>query len=131
MPADAVPSAPGAQPAPVSVDSAHPAALPQIDIDRLPDWSRSPFAHIRPYVAPEVVTAAAETVPAAPPVDPVIGSILYAADRQLAMIEGRLVRVGDKIGDATVVEIRADAVVIDGPPAGRRTLSVRQSRVGR
>ncbi len=39
-------------------------------------------------------------------------TILYAADRRLAIIDGRIVAPGDAVGDARVVDITAEAVFL-------------------
>jgi hypothetical protein len=106
------------------LDPAQVAALPEVGLDRAPVWPRDPFANPRRR-APEVVVAAPEPVAE---VDPVVASILYAADRRFAMINGRIVRIGDQVGSAVVVDILPNAVVIESAAQGRRTVDLRTPR---
>jgi len=100
--------------------------LPEVELDRLPEWRRNPFANPR---APEaaVVTAAPAPIQEA---DPVVATILYSTDRRLAMVDGRIVRVGDRLGDATIIDIVPDAVIVESPARGRRSLSLRPTGTG-
>jgi hypothetical protein len=109
-----------------AVDPMQVPPLPDIGLDRLPEWPRDPFANLR--AAPPVVEAADETPAPAPEADPVVASILYSADRRFAMINGRITRVGDEVGGAVVVDIQPNAVVIESPLRGRRTLPLRTPR---
>ncbi len=92
-------------------------ALPDVAIDRLPTWPRDPFTDLQ--APPEVVAVAA---PPAPEPDPVVASILYSEARRFATINGRITRIGDQIGSYTLVDILPNAVVIESPLRGRRTL---------
>jgi hypothetical protein len=58
-----------------------------------------------------------------PPFDAAISSILFSADRQLAIIDGRVVGRGDMVRDATVVEISADIVLLRDAQGRLRRLS--------
>jgi hypothetical protein len=99
--------------------------LPEIALDRLPEWPRDPFANPR-AVRPVVVEVEAETLTPAPPdVDPVVASILYSTTRRLAVVDGRIVRIGDAVGTATVVDILPKAVIVESPARGRRTIELR------
>lgn len=126
-------SVPVASVAPIASDTepAHvtsPAGtLADIALDQPPAWPRDPFHDLRPGV-PEVAVAASSPPPAPEP-SLVVASILHAADRRLAMINGRVMRVGDVIGTATVVDILPDAVIVDSP-GGRRRLPVRPAGHG-
>lgn len=45
--------------------------------------------------------------------------LVYRGERGgMAMIDDRIVREGDRFGDATVIEIRGDGVVLEGPGLG-------------
>jgi hypothetical protein len=44
--------------------------------------------------------------------DAVLGTILYSADRTLAIIDNRIVGVGDEVRSARVVEITAGGVLL-------------------
>jgi hypothetical protein len=49
---------------------------------------------------------------AALPFDAVLGTILYSADRKLAIIDNRIVGVGDEVRGARIVEITSVAVLL-------------------
>ena len=93
------------------------ASLPDVAIDRLPTWPRDPFTDLQ--APPEVVAVAA---PPAPEPDPVVASILYSEARRFATINGRITRIGDQVGSYTLVDILPNAVVVESPLRGRRTL---------
>jgi hypothetical protein len=57
------------------------------------------------------------------PFDAAISSILFSADRQLAIIDGRVVGRGDLVRDATVVEISAGVVLLRDSQGRLRRLS--------
>jgi len=42
-------------------------------------------------------------------------SVIVSEGRKLAMIDGRMYRAGDKVGDATVMAISANEVTLRGP----------------
>ena len=109
---------------PLAVDPAQITPLPDVEIDRLPEWPRDPFADQRPQEPVFAEAGVPEPVAVEDP-DPVVASILYSASRRLATLDGRIVRVGDKIGNATVVDILPSAVIIESPERGRRTLTMR------
>ncbi len=46
------------------------------------------------------------------PFDAVLGTILYSPDRKLAIIDNRIVGVGDEVRGARVIEITAGAVLL-------------------
>jgi Tfp pilus assembly PilM family ATPase len=85
----------------------------------------------RPAVEPPPPTADVNPAPA-PPVssgrperEVVVTSILYSADRKLAIVNGRIARPGDRIGSTTIVEIRPHAIVVESPERGRRVVDLR------
>jgi hypothetical protein len=120
----------GAAAASAPLDPAKVKPLPDVELDRLPDWPRNPFANLRPQ-EPAVVDAVAPERPSAvPKADPVVATILYSTDRRLAMVDGRIVRVGDRLGDATIVDIVPNAVIIESPDRGRRSLTLRPPGTG-
>ncbi|HLG53943.1 MAG TPA: hypothetical protein VI485_01345 [Vicinamibacterales bacterium] len=96
---------------------------PDVELDRAPEWPRDPFLsnHVRP--AAVVIEGPAPEADVEP--DVVVGSILYSADRHLAVVNGRIVRVGDRIGSITILEIQPRAIVIESSGGGRRTLELR------
>lgn len=125
------PITPAGEPVPAngagSVDPMQLPAPPDVALDRVPDWSTSPFAHVRPAATLEPAGTAAQPVVEAEP-DVVVAAILYAADRRVAMINGRIVRAGDTVGPVTIVEILPNAVVVDSPVRGRRTVELQSPR---
>ena len=50
--------------------------------------------------------------PPVAPFDAVLGTILYAADRKLAIVDGRIVGVGDVVKGARVIDISPSAVLL-------------------
>ncbi len=122
-----------ALPAPVASDGASAAAaidparippVPDVTLDRLPQWPRNPFENVRRAVAPVVVEAAV-----APPPEPdvVVATILFSPQRRLAMVNGRIAGIGDKVGAATIVDIQPKAIVVESPVHGRRMIALTPS----
>jgi MSHA biogenesis protein MshK len=92
--------------------------------------SQPPPAAVTPPEIPRTpaadVTAATPPTPAAQPErEVVVTSILYSADRKLAIVDGRIARPGDRIGSISIVEIRPRAIVVESPGRGRRIVSMR------
>jgi hypothetical protein len=107
-----------------AIDPSQVRALPDVALDRLPEWPRNPFQNpsLPVDVGPIVENPSPAPVPEA---DPVVGTILYSSDRKAAVVDGHVVRVGDAIGTAKVVEILPKAVIIESPDRGRRTLELK------
>ena len=114
FPSDDLPPATAAAP---QASPTSGASLPDVAIDRLPTWPRDPFSDLQ--APPDVVAVAA---PPAPEPDPVVASILYSEARRFATINGRITRIGDQVGSYTLIDILPNAVVIESPLLGRRTL---------
>jgi hypothetical protein len=57
--------------------------------------------------------------------DVALASILHSAERRLAVVNGRIVRAGDRIGSSTIVEIQSRAIVVESPRGGRRIVELR------
>jgi hypothetical protein len=125
MPLDAPAAAlaPGSS-GPAGLDPSQIAELPDVQLDVLPRWPRDPFENRRRAADSVMVDAAPEPVFIEEP-DPVIASILYSSGRRRAILDGRIVGEGDRVGTVTVVEILPDAVVVESPARGRRTLRLR------
>jgi hypothetical protein len=106
------------------IDPAQVKPLLDVAIDRLPEWPRNPFQDVR---APGEVIATTDDAPPAPvaEADPVVATILYSTDRKAAVVNGRIVRIGDMIGTSKVVDILPKAVIIESPATGRRTLDMK------
>lgn len=53
--------------------------------------------------------------------DAVLGTILYSAERRLAIVDGHIVGLGDEVRGARVVDIDANSVLLrDGSGRSRR-----------
>jgi hypothetical protein len=46
------------------------------------------------------------------PFDATLGTILYSADRRLAIVNGRIVGIGDEVNGARIVDITATSVLL-------------------
>ena len=104
---------PSQQPA-LSPHVAQLAAPPAVDVTSAPRWPRDLFRSSAPAVA------AAEVTP-----DPVVQTILYSPLRSLALVDGKIVKVGDRLGAGSVTAIERDAVLIATPSGGRKRLALR------
>ena len=62
------------------------------------------------------------------PFDGSLGTILYGGDRKLAIVDERIVQVGDEIRGARVVDIRPDAVLFRDVQGRLRKLTLQDSR---
>jgi MSHA biogenesis protein MshK len=60
----------------------------------------------------EFMQSAPEGRPEVGATRPVLESILFSDQRRMAMINGRMVKVGDKVGQAVVAKITEEAVVL-------------------
>ncbi len=65
---------------------------------------------------------------AALPFDAVLGTILYSADRQLAIVDNRIVGVGDEVRGARIVAITAGAVTLRDTQGRLRGLTLGAAR---
>lgn len=102
-------------PAPVPVDPPPirhepPAVIRRVVREAVPQPARASVAPPRPANDPL-------------PFDAALSSILFSADRQLAIIDGRVVGRGDAVRDATVVEISAGVVLLRDAQGRLRRLS--------
>jgi hypothetical protein len=85
-----------------------------VDVIASPRWTRDPFAN-----AAAASRSAAPTEP-----DAVVTSILFSPVRRVAIVDGRIVRAGDRVRAGIVREIEADAVVIVGAGGKERRLAI-------
>jgi hypothetical protein len=58
------------------------------------------------------------------PFEGTLGTILYGADRKLAIIDGRIVQVGDEVRGARVVEITQNSVLFRDQQGRLRRLTL-------
>jgi Tfp pilus assembly PilM family ATPase len=106
------PPAPARDNAPRQAGTVPPAPIgTPADTPRVPATGLNPPAVLPPTPEPER--------------EVVVTSILYSGDRQLAIINGRIARPGDRIGSMSIVEIRPRAIVVESPGRGRRIVSLR------
>ena len=103
-----------------------PTAIPpvmDVALDRVPEWQRNPF--VDPRQPSKVVDVEpVRTAPSEPEPAIVVSAIFMSSDgrRAHAKVNGRTVRVGDRVGSATVVDIQQKTIVIESPTFGRRTI---------
>jgi hypothetical protein len=105
-PSPAVAEAPGARPTPVAAPPAETSAP-----------LSTPPAPVPPAPAPARTTSSAAVAQRAPdpppaPLAAVIGTILYSPDRKLAIVDNRIVGIGDEVNGAQVVDITANTVLL-------------------
>lgn len=55
----------------------------------------------------------------------IVSSILYSLQRRLAIVNGRIVRIGDRIGSSTILYIEPRAVTVQSVDGSTRTLELR------
>jgi hypothetical protein len=97
--------------------------VPDVDLGGTPEWPRNPFVNVRLALAGSVPAQPVAVVAAEPEL--VVASILHSSQRQLAIINGRIVRVGDRIGSATIRDIEPRAVVVESTTGSRQRLELR------
>lgn len=92
----------------------------EVDLARVPGYARDPFLYgdeTREIVAR--VLGAPQEGPG-----PTVRSILFSTTRRLAIVDGRIVGVGDSVGGYKVVEIEQGAVVFTSAGGARVRVSV-------
>ncbi len=118
-----VASPPARLPAPAPAPPPRPLVLTPVPEPARPAPAREPEkAPARPAPAPRVPR---EEVPL--PFEASLGTILYGADRKLAIIDGRIVQVGDVVRGARVVEITPNSVLFRDREGKLRRLSLDDS----
>lgn len=110
---------------PATIDPLKIPPPPRVDLIVAPEWTRDPF---RGGVAapPAKTTAALPAAAPAPETEPVVGAILISPERRLAIVDGHVAVVGDRIAIGTIVEIARDAIVIRKPSGDNRRYYVRE-----
>jgi hypothetical protein len=103
---------------PGGVDPLTIPAPPDIELARVPSWSRDPFlfGNESRRFQPTVVRNNGP--------DPTVRSILFSSTRRLAIVDGRIVGVGDSIGVFKVADIEQGAVVFSLSSGERRRVPV-------
>ena len=94
---------------------------PRVDLEVVPAWDRDPFrrAGLEPP-KPQAVTEA--VAPAAPAPDPVVRAILFSPERKLAIVNEKILVVGDRLDDGVISEITREAILVRGAVGERRLL---------
>lgn len=111
----AQPAAPSPMPPPMAVQPAWP-EVPGAPVATSPPPERTPAP--RPQPRPSIGTRGIDRSDsgAVPPASvdplPLVGGVLISAGRKLAVVDGAVVGIGDKIGTRTVAGIETDAVVL-------------------
>lgn len=108
-----------------SVDPLTISPPPRVDLGVAPEWNRDPFRRAGEGAPPPKPPEVAPPVAPAPAPDPVVGAILFSADRRLAIINRRIVAVGDRIDSGVIVDITRDAILVRAPDGGERRLPLR------
>jgi hypothetical protein len=116
----------GGTPAALAVDPASLPPVPDVALDRLPQFPRNPFVPVRPAAELPVVDVTAPVVEAPVEAELVVNGIMYAPPRLSAVVNDRRVGVGDRIGAETIVDILPNGVVVESPLRGRRTIEKRR-----
>jgi len=62
------------------------------------------------------------------PFDAVLGTILHSPDRKLAIVNGRIVGIGDEVNGAPIVDITPTAVLLRDAQGRLRSLAVGEAR---
>ena len=92
-----------------------------VDMARVPSYTRDPF--LFGDETRDIVRAALGGAPDAGPA-PSVRSILFSSTRRLAVVDGKIVGVGDQVGVYKVAEIELGAVVFSLATGERRRVSV-------
>jgi len=119
VPLIAGPTTPGAAVG-AQIDPLSIRAPRDVDMARVPVFGRDPF--LFGDETREIVRAVASVRDSGP--DPQVRSILFSSTRRLAIVDGKIVGVGDMVGMYRVVEIEHAAVVFALPDGGRRRVPV-------
>lgn len=110
------------EPAAEAIDPRTIPPVSDVELNRLPAWPRNPFVNARF----PIVDLAVLPVPSAGPEPPlVVASILHSPQRRLAIVNGQIVREGDRIGGATIRAIEPRAVVLETARGERQTIELR------
>lgn len=111
-------AAPAEEPA---IDPATIPAPPVVDLKTRPTWERDPFLLAGENRDDRIAQV---TLPASNEPDPIVASILFSPQRKLVVIQGRIYKVGDRVGAAEIVDIERAAVVIRTPTGERRRVEM-------
>jgi hypothetical protein len=132
------PTAASAEPA-IAPPLTSPAPAPEIELTPVaPRPSSPPAIRLAPVPDPPPPTSVPRAPAPAPrhpqleetalPFDGSLGTILYGADRKLAIVDGRILQVGDDVHGARVIDILPDAVLFRDVQGRLRRLTLQDSR---
>lgn len=76
------------------------------------------------------VRAARPKATEAPAPDPVVSSILVSSGRRVAIVDGQIVRAGDRLAAGVILDIEPDAIVLDGIDGQRRRVELIRPGIG-
>jgi hypothetical protein len=109
-------AATGGQIDPLSIRAPH-----DVDMARVPEYARDPFlfGDETRNIVRAALAGASDARPA-----PSVRSILFSSTRRLAVVDGKIVGVGDQVGAYKVAEIEQGAVVFSLATGERRRESV-------
>jgi hypothetical protein len=62
------------------------------------------------------------------PFDAVLGTILYSPDRKLAIVDGRIVGIGDQVRGARITDITPSTVLLRDAEGRLRALTLARGR---
>jgi hypothetical protein len=118
--------APAVLPPPAVASKAPAVVSPPPTVNRPPVVARPAAVVVeRPAsIAPPARKTPAPSPEVALPFDAVLGTILYSPDRKLAIIDNRIVGVGDEVRGARVTEITAGAVLLRDAQGKLRRLTL-------
>ncbi len=114
-----------------SVNAVDPTTIPvapAVAMEPAPTWPRDPFLATGESRRPRVPLA---PVPMVSGPEPVVRSILYSAGRKVALVDHRVVGVGDALGDGVVTDIQPDAIVIRTPSGQTRRVAISRKSLTR
>jgi hypothetical protein len=97
-------------------------APPAIDMSRAPLTARDPF-----LFGDETRDVPLRTAQVAVTPDPLVRAVLFSATRRTAMLEHRMVSIGDSVGSLRVADIERDAVVFTTSTGERRRVSLHRA----
>jgi len=110
------------EPAAQAIDPRTIPPVPDVELNRPPEWRRNPFVNSSLPVG----DLAAAPVPDPQPEQPLaVVSILHSPQRRLAIVNGRIVREGDRVDGATIRAIEPRAVVLETADGARQTIELR------
>lgn len=105
-----------------------PSAPPPLRLSPVPEPTPAALTRDRVTPPPRPPAPRASVDQPSTPFDGSLGTILYGSDRKLAIVDGRIVQVGDDVRGARVVDILPDAVLFRDVQGRLRKLSLQDSR---